>query len=72
MTEEATTNPNDLARTIVGHKIVSIQRLPDGENAYRYTLYVYAENKRIAAAVVEGDDGNGYYGTGYRIRLADA
>lgn len=130
MTREdtATTNPNDLAPTIVGHKIVSVEklaavadwghqrgtitlddgrtllieanegcggcsngwyyltelngcdnvitrveeteeRLPDGEDAYRYTLYVYAENKRIAAAVVEGDDGNGYYGTGYRMRL---
>lgn len=33
----------------------------------RYTLFVLAEDKRVNLAVVEGDDGNGYYGTGFEI-----
>jgi hypothetical protein len=33
----------------------------------RYTLFVYADNQKINLATVEGDDGNGYYGTGFEI-----
>lgn len=32
-----------------------------------YKIFVYAENKRIKIAQVDGSDGNGYYGTGYSI-----
>ena len=32
-----------------------------------YQIFVYAENKKINLLSVEGDDGSGYYGTGYRI-----
>jgi len=32
-----------------------------------YSVFVVAEDKRINLYAVEGDDGNGYYGTGYRL-----
>ena len=34
-----------------------------------YQIFVYAENKEIKLLQCEGDDGNGYYGTGYRIDI---
>lgn len=34
-----------------------------------YSLFVLAEDKRINLIKVEGDDGNGYYGTGYWIKV---
>jgi len=35
------------------------------ENVYR--VFVVAEDKRINLYAVSGDDGNGYYGTGYEL-----
>lgn len=35
--------------------------------AFRYTLFVYTEHQQTALAVIDGDDGNGYYGTGFEI-----
>jgi hypothetical protein len=32
-----------------------------------YNIFVYAENEKIKLAEFEGDDGNGYYGTGFDI-----
>lgn len=32
-----------------------------------YEIFVVAEDKKIKLARMEGSDGNGYYGTGYRI-----
>ena len=37
------------------------------DESYSYKIFVYAENKRIKILQVDGDDGNGYYGTGYSI-----
>ena len=34
-----------------------------------YTIFVFAENERITLASFEGSDGNGYYGTGYYIKV---
>lgn len=40
------------------------------ENArQRYTLFVVAEDNWHPLAVVEGTDGNGYYGTGFEIQV---
>ena len=38
-----------------------------GEDAYLYEVFVVVEDKRINLFAVEGDDGNGYYGTGYQL-----
>lgn len=46
----------------------------DDEEHYEgyYSIYVYAENRKINLATFEGSDGNGYYGTGYRIYVVAA
>lgn len=39
----------------------------DGEGVYE--IYVIADNEQINVARFEGDDGNGYYGTGFSVRV---
>ena len=39
----------------------------DSDDATSYKIFVYAENKKIKLLQVDGDDGNGYYGSGYSI-----
>lgn len=34
---------------------------------YSYKIFVFCEDTRINLLQVDGDDGNGYYGTGYEI-----
>ena len=36
---------------------------------HSYKIFVYAENKKIKLLQCDGDDGNGYYGTGYHINI---
>lgn len=36
---------------------------------YSYKIFVYAEDTKIKIVQVDGSDGNGYYGTGYEIRV---
>lgn len=43
---------------------------PEGHGHYR--VFVLAGDKRINLIDVEGDDGNGYYGTGYWLLVRDA
>lgn len=37
-----------------------------------YQIFVYAENEKVNLAMWEGSYGNGYYGTGYSIRVTVA
>lgn len=39
----------------------------DDYSEYSYKIFVYAEDKKFKLLQVDGDDGNGYYGTGYSI-----
>ncbi len=39
----------------------------DGDGTYK--IFVFADNTMINLATFEGDDGNGYYGSGYSIRI---
>jgi hypothetical protein len=41
--------------------------LTSGEDERSYKIFVLAENKRIKLLQVDGDTGNGYYGSGYEI-----
>lgn len=34
-----------------------------------YKIFVFADNKKVNLATFEGDDGGGYYGTGYTIEV---
>ena len=43
---------------------------PDyNKTAFTYRIFVLAEDTRIKLLEVSGDDGNGYYGTGYWIEV---
>lgn len=37
------------------------------EDAHSYRLYVVADAVEVNAVQVDGDDGNGYYGTGFEL-----
>ncbi len=41
--------------------------IPDDEDKNSYRIYVIADNVEINAVQIDGDDGNGYYGTGYEL-----
>ena len=43
-----------------------------GRDSHAYRIFVFAGDKRINLLSVEGDDGNGYYGTGYRLLVRKA
>ena len=36
-------------------------------DAHTYRIFVYADNEKINLLTVEGDDGSGWYGTGYEL-----
>jgi hypothetical protein len=40
---------------------------PSGEGVYQ--IFVYADNVKVNLVTFEGSDGNGYYGTGYHIKV---
>lgn len=46
------------------------QQWEDGSQWYK--IFVYAENQQIMLAEFHGDDGNGYYGTGFNISVRKA
>ena len=52
---------------LVDHSVSDDNRGKGEEGVYR--IFVFAEDKRINLATFEGDDGNGYYGTGYTIEV---
>ena len=37
-----------------------------------YRIFVFAGHEQINAMIVDGDDGNGYYGTGYELLIIDS
>lgn len=44
----------------------------DGKyDEHTYRIFVLAGHERINALTVDGDDGNGYYGTGYELVVVD-
>lgn len=40
-----------------------------GGDAYTWELFVFTDNEQINAMTISGDDGNGYYGSGFRIQV---
>ena len=43
-----------------------------GDYSGHYRIYVFAEAIETLAVDIEGDDGNGYYGTGYALHVLPA
>lgn len=46
---------------------VKFQKTNIEYDEYSYKLFVYAENKKIKLLQCDGNDGNGWYGSGYQI-----
>jgi hypothetical protein len=64
---------NDCPNVITRAEVVEEELSEDSwSEERRYTLFVYADNQKINLATVEGDDGNGYYGTGFEIVVTPA
>lgn len=42
------------------------------ESPNTWKLFVFADNTAVNAFTVDGDDGNGYYGTGFHITVTEA
>ena len=51
----------------VDHSVGDDNRGKGEEGVYR--IFVFAEDTKINLATFEGDDGSGYYGTGYTIEV---
>lgn len=67
---------NGCPNIITKVEVVDEDRGPDadgyaGEDAHAYRIFVFAEDQRINLVSIEGDDGNGYYGTGYSILVRE-
>src|SRR6478735_5481496 len=61
----------------VDNIITNVEFLDDPDEEYReregiYHIFVFADNQKINFATFEGSDGNGYYGTGYSIKVRKA
>lgn len=62
-------NGCDNAITDVEFECERINPDDDWSEEYSYKIFVFAEDTKIKIVQVDGDDGNGYYGTGYSIRV---
>jgi hypothetical protein len=61
---------NGCDNVITSASLVQDPDTPDEEHAW--TLFVFANNEKINLLGISGDDGNGYYGTGFRINVKAA
>ena len=61
------TELNDCDNAITNVEFVCDNDCKDINSSTSYKIFVYAEDKYIKLLQVDGDDGNGYYGTGYTI-----
>lgn len=48
-----------------------IEHTEGGYNGNTWRLFVYADNQKVNAFEVSGDDGDGYYGTGFTVYVID-
>jgi hypothetical protein len=65
------TELNDCENIITNVELITERKnYSDGwSEVFSYKIFVYAENKQIKLLQCDGDDGNGYYGTGYHINI---
>ena|SRR3990167_5886567 len=67
------TELNSCENIITNVEVVdSYPETTDYSETHTYEVFVYAENRKINLLTVQGDDGNGYYGTGFWITVSDA
>ena len=61
------TELNECDNTITNVEFVCDSDTKDRSDETSYKIFVFAEDRRIKLAQVDGDDGNGWYGTGYQL-----
>ena len=61
------TELNECENVITDVEFVCDNDTKDSYDETSYKIFVYAEDKHIKLAQIDGDDGNGWYGTGYTI-----
>ena len=59
---------NEYNNTITNVEL-SETELHNDEYEYRYEIFVYTNNDKVRLLRCDGDDGNGYYGSGYWITV---
>jgi hypothetical protein len=57
---------------ITSARVVTEDENDDYDSSTSYRIYVIAENQEINAVQIDGNDGNGYYGTGYELFVIPA
>lgn len=63
----AITELNGCDNAITNVELVCDDDTKDKCDSTSYKIFVFTEDKRIKVLQVDGDDGNGFYGTGYSI-----
>lgn len=66
---------NECENIITNVEVESVDTTDTGPNDYyntdtTYHLFVYAENRKINLLTVQGSDGNGWYGSGFWIKVS--
>lgn len=61
------TELNECDNAITNVEFVCDNDTKDSYDETSYKIFVYAEDRHIKLAQIDGDDGNGYYGTGYTM-----
>lgn len=61
------TELNECDNAITNVEFVCDSDTKDSYDETSYKIFVYAEDRHIKLAQIDGDDGNGYYGTGYTL-----
>lgn len=62
---------NIITRVELERTDVEATKENDWEGSTTYRIFVLAGHERINLLSIHGDDGNGYYGTGYELVVAD-
>lgn len=63
---------NECENIITNVELVVTEEGDDGwSDEKAYDIFVYSGHQKINLVSIKGDDGNGYYGTGFWIRVVD-
>ena len=63
------TELNECKNIITDVEFTDDYNAKDWHEPHSYKIFVYAENSEIKLLQCDGNDGNGYYGTGYHIKI---
>jgi hypothetical protein len=68
----ALTELNGVDNIITNVEVVDGRKYGSFDRDSTWSIFVYADNRRVNLATFTGDDENGYYGTGFQITITGA